>query len=121
MVPELYICYLRFLWKLNEMLLLGGRAPVVTPGGVNALFVNTAGIDLVLIGIFVLYASRDPLSRRFIVAVNAAARLVFAGIILYYAVVYDIARIVLLIGCVDVVISVVFVCYLLLLRKRRTA
>ncbi|MEI6757028.1 MAG: hypothetical protein WCK85_04165 [Chlorobium sp.] len=121
MVPEFYTRYLSLLWKLNGILLLGGRVPVAPSGGVNALLINTAGIDLVLIGIFVLYASRDPLSRWFIPAINAAARVVFAGLILYYVLVYDIARIVLLIGCLDLFISVVFACYLISLRKLRSA
>jgi hypothetical protein len=68
-------------------------------------------------GVFVLYAARDPLLRWFIPAANAAGRSIFFGVILYYVVVYDIARIVLLIGLVDVLISGVFGYYLFSLRS----
>lgn len=117
MVPEFYSRYMAIMWRLNELLSLGGREPIAPSGGLNALLINTAGIDLVLIGIFVLYAAQDPLSRWFIPAANAAGRSVFATVILYYVFVYDIARIVVLIGFVDVMISATFVYYLLSLRS----
>lgn len=116
MVPELYVHYLALLWELNGLVGLGGREPVAPEGGVAALLINTAGIDLVLIGLIVLYAARDPLARWFIPAVNAVARTVFAGVIVYYVAVYDIARIVLVIGILDILISAVFACYLFSLR-----
>jgi len=121
MVPELYRSYLALLWKLNGVLSLGGQEPIVPSGGITALFVNTAGIDLVLIGLFVLYSAGKPLSHRFIPTFNAAARFAFAGVILYYVIVYDIARIVMLIGFVDILISGVFAWYLILLRKVRSS
>lgn len=117
MIPELYRDYIAVLWELNGLLSLGGQEPVAPSGGVNALLINTAGIDLVLIGVFVLYAARDPLLRWFIPAANAAGRSVFFVVILYYVIVYDIARIVLLIGLVDVFISGVFGYYLFSLRS----
>jgi len=116
-VPELYTRYFALLWEVNALLSLGGCAPIAPSEGINALLINTAGIDLVLIGVFVLYSARDPLSRWFIPAANAAGRTVFAGGILYYVIVHDIARIVLLIGIVDVLISGAFVYYLLALRS----
>jgi hypothetical protein len=119
--PQLYTHYLGFLWAINEWLNLGGQAPAPPPGGVHALLINTAGIDLVLIGVFVLYAAGNPLSRWFIPAVNAAARSLFACLILYYVAVYDIARIVLVIGVVDLLISCVFAYYLLRLRASLAA
>jgi hypothetical protein len=117
MVPEFYRNYLELLWRVNVILSLGGQEPVAPSGGISALFINTAGLDLVLIGIVVLYASRDLLERWFIPAVNAAARLAFFGVSLYYVIVYEIARIVLLIGGVDLIISGIFAWFLLSLRK----
>jgi hypothetical protein len=120
MVPEYYRNYLSFLWTLNGMLSLQGKEPVVPTGGIGALLVNTAGIDLVLIGIIVLYAAAKPLSRRFIPAVNGFARMVFAGVVYYYVSVYDVAHIVLVIGIIDLLISSVFVWYLIALRHVRS-
>ncbi len=117
MVPEIYKHYLEFLWHINDILSLGGQKPVPPSGGVAALLINTAGIDLVLIGIFVLYAAGEPVRRWFIPAANAIARSVFAAVILYYVMVYDIARIVMLIGVMDLVISGLFAYYIFALRK----
>jgi hypothetical protein len=117
MVPELYRHYLALFWRLNDMLGLGGDAPVMPFNPVGALLVNTAGIDLVLIGAIVLYAAWNPLSHWVIPAVNAAGRTLFAGVILYYVIIYDIPRIVLLIGAIDLMISGVFAYFLHSLRK----
>lgn len=116
-VPELYKRYFALLWRVNSLLSLGGREPIAPSEGINALLINTAGIDLVLIGVFVIYSARDPLSRWFIPAANATGRTIFAGIILYYVLVQDIARVVLIIGIVDVLISGAFIYYLLALRS----
>jgi len=120
MVPELYRHYLALFWKLNGILSLGGHAPVTPYSPVSALLINTAGIDLVLIGTIVLYAAQHPLSRWLIPAVNAAGRTLFAGVILYYVIVYDIPRIVLLIGGIDLMISGAFAYFLHSLRKLRS-
>ena len=117
MLPELYGRYLLVFWKLNDLLGLRGVAPVMPFSPVGALLVNTAGIDLVLIGAIVLYAAQDPLSRRVIPALNAVGRTLFSGVILYYVIVYDIPRIVLLIGGIDLMISGVFAYFLYSIRK----
>lgn len=116
-VPELYRHYFALLWNVNSLLSLGGREPIAPSEGINALLINTAGIDLVLIGVFVLYSARAPLLRWFIPATNAAGRTMFAGIILYYVLVLDIARIVLVIGIIDILISGAFIYYLFALRS----
>jgi ABC-type Fe3+-siderophore transport system permease subunit len=111
-VPWLLGPYLRALSAFNAWLELGGR-PVEAPAfGVPALLANTAGIDLVLIGAFVLYAARDPLRRRFIVGANAVGRLLFAVVIAYYVLALDVARIVVAIGSIDVAISLGFIYFL---------
>lgn len=120
MVPELYGHYLELFWKLNGLLSLGGDAPLTPYSPVGALLINTAGIDLVLIGTIVLYAAQDPLSRWFIPAVNAIGRTLFAGVILYYVIVYQIPRIVLLIGGIDLIISGAFAYFLHALSKLRS-
>jgi hypothetical protein len=115
-LPQVYKHYFKFLTAVNDRLALGG-SPLIPPAeGVNALLINTAGIDLVLIGVFVLYAALCPARRWFIPAANAAGRTAFAGIIAYYVFTQDIARIVFVVGIIDVLISIAFVCYLIRLR-----
>jgi len=116
MVPEFCRNYLAWLCRLNGFLSLGGEEPVVPSGGVLTLLINTAGIDFVLIGVFVIYTARNPVARWFIPAVNALGRSLFTGVIGHYVIVYDIARIVLLVGILDVSISALFLSCLFLLR-----
>jgi hypothetical protein len=115
--PVLYDKYLRLLWTLNQFLALGGRELVPPQEGIHALFINTAGIDLVLIGAIVFYAGFDPIKTRFIPLANAIGRTIFALVIIYYVVTMDIARLVLIIGGIDVMISAGFVYYLIKLRN----
>jgi hypothetical protein len=116
-VPQVYKQYFALLSALNERLALGGDSLVAPPDGINALLINTAGIDLVLIGVFVLYAAMDPIHRWFIPAANAVGRTAFAGVVTYYAVVHHLARFVFALGLVDVMISIGFVYYLYRLRQ----
>lgn len=116
-LPVLSIRYLEFLWSVNEFLGLGGQAIIPPQEGIYALFVNTAGIDLVLIGVLVVYAGLDPVRRKFIPLANAVGRTLFALVIVYYVIVMDIARLVLVIGSIDLLISIGFVYYLLQLQR----
>lgn len=110
--------YLRVLSELDARLGLGGRPLEAPSGSLAALLGNTAGIDLVLIGIFVLYAARDPARRAFLVATNAVARLLFAGLLGYYVWASDVARVVLAIGAIDVALGVGLL-FILLRSPRR--
>jgi len=109
--------YLLFLWEVNRFFSLGGREIIYPKEGIASLFINTAGIDLVLIGVIVLYAGFDPLNRKFIPLANAVGRTLFAAVIVYYVIALDIARLVLVIGGMDVAISIGFVYYLVKLKK----
>jgi hypothetical protein len=111
-VPPLLGPYLGALSALNVALGLGGEALQIPAPGAPAMLANTAGIDLVLIGSLVLYAARDPERRRFIVLANAAGRLVFALLVAYYVLVLDVAKIVLIIGGIDVALGVGFLYFL---------
>ncbi len=116
-LPEFTAVYFSFLWDVNLFLSLGGTAPIAPQQAVNALLVNTAGIDLVLIGIIVIYAGLAPAKRLFIPVINAAGRTLFAGIIVYYIYTYNIAHIIALIGAIDLIISIGFVYFTLRIRK----
>ena len=86
-------------------LLLGGVKPNLPRDGVSQLLINTAGIDLVLIGSIVLVSAIDPLKYSLLPLLNAVGRTLFAIIIVYYVIAYDIMRFVLTIGVIDVSIS----------------
>ncbi|MFH1983700.1 MAG: hypothetical protein ABIL58_17810 [Pseudomonadota bacterium] len=115
--PVLYERYFHLLWQVNQFFHLGGKRLIPPTEAINALLVNTAGIDLVLIGVIVCYAGLDPMRRTFIPFANAIGRTLFAGIIIYYCLVFDIARLVLVIGGIDVLISAGFGYYLIKLKR----
>ncbi len=115
--PVIYEKYFQLLWATNQFLNLGGKQLIPPKEGINALLVNTAGIDLVLIGVIVFYSGFDPIRRKFIPLANAIGRTLFAVIIVYYCIVFNIARLVLVIGGIDVLISAGFCYYLIKLRK----
>lgn len=115
--PVIYEKYFQFLWTANQFLNLGGKQLIPPEEGINALLVNTAGIDLVLIGVIVFYSGFDPIQRKFIPLANAIGRTLFAIIIVYYCIVFNIARLVLVIGGIDFLISAGFCYYLIKLRK----
>jgi hypothetical protein len=117
-IPGFYKSYINFICHLNDAVGLGGLTPVLPEDGLSQLLINTAGIDLVLIGSFVLVSSADPVKFRMIPLLNAIGGTLFASVVVYYVVVYGILRFVLIIGVVDVLISCGFVYYLLKTREK---
>ncbi|MBS5413633.1 MAG: hypothetical protein KHY35_23495 [Bacteroides thetaiotaomicron] len=114
-IPKVYESYLFFFNHLNYSLGLGGNSISIPSDIFHTLFINTAGIDLVLIGIIVLLVSKDPLNRinRLIILCNGIGRSVFAVIIGYYAISQELIRIFVVIGAIDFLITVGFMYYLL--------
>ena len=72
---------------------------------------------IVLIGSIVLVSAIAPLKYRLIPLLNAVGRTLFAVIIVYYVIAYDIMRFVLVIGVIDVLISIGFIYFLMAIRN----
>ena len=120
-VPKVYESYLSLFNRLNASMGLGGNDISMPSDIFHTLFINTAGIDLVLIGAIVLAVSSDPLSRtnRFIILCNGIGRSVFAVIIGYYAACQGLIGVFAVIGGIDFLITLGFIYYLL--RTKRLA
>ena len=118
MFPGIADRYLFFLSDINASLHLGGLPYVRPLNPAHALLVNTAGIDLVLIGSLVLYAAIDPERRRGIILFNALGRLLFSAVAAYYVLTASLMPFVLAPALVDVVISLGFIRFLVLLGKQ---
>jgi hypothetical protein len=114
--PIAYEAYLKFFNYLNLALNLGGKPVTIPENPLHALFINTAGIDLVLIGVIVLVVSKNPLKNRKIILFNGLGRILFAFVILYYVLVADVIRIIMVFGVIDVFISIGFLIYLYKLK-----
>ncbi len=117
-LPWTYGRYLVFLSRMNERLGLGGLPLVAASDPAHALLINTAGIDLALVGAVVLYASFQPLDRMPLIALNGAGRTFFALLIVHYVLAADLARIVLAFGAVDAMIGFGFLWFYARLRCR---
>lgn len=113
-IPHAYESYLSFFNQLNTLVGLGGKN-ISTPTDIfHTLFINTAGIDLVLIGSIILLVSRNPLDRinRGIILANGIGRSIFAVIITYYAINNGLIQILVVIGAIDFFITLGFIYYL---------
>jgi hypothetical protein len=120
-LPWTYGPYLEFLSALNRRLGLGGVPLAGTSNPAHALLINTAGIDLVLIGLIIVYAAGRPLERLVIVGLNAAGRTAFFGVVAYYVVTRDLPGIVMVFGLLDLAISLGFAHFLRKIRLVRVA
>ncbi len=110
--PSFYKTYIELIYNINRSLGLGGIRPNLPDDGLSQLLINTAGIDLVLIGSIVLVASLEPVKFRLIPLLNAIGRILFAVIVAYYVIVFNIIHFVLVIGIIDVLISIGFIYFL---------
>lgn len=117
--PGLSDYYLIFLSRVNDALRLGGQIYITSSNPLHSFFINTAGIDLVVIGLTVLHAAADPIARRGIVLLNAIGRILFVGIVAYYVLAENVARIVMFFTVIDFAISVVYLCFLSYYRRNR--
>ena len=117
-LPFTFRRYLDLLSFLNSVLNFGGVPVSAVNDGIHALLINTAGIDLALIGSIVLYAYFDPENRIGILLLNAIGRTLFFFVIIYYCFEYDIARITLAFGVLDLFISSGFVFFYFRLRTK---
>ena len=111
-IPVVYEYYLLFFNNINFAIGLGGHPLSIPTNPLNALFINTAGIGLVLTGAIVLVVSKDPLKNRTIIFLNAMGKLLFTFLIVYYVYTADLIKIIIVFGLIDVIISIGFLYYL---------
>lgn len=107
-----------FLNFVNHMFHLGGQDLVLPKDGNNLLWINTCGLALFLVGLMLLYASKDLKNRMGIPLLNGIIRVVFSIFVVYYIVVADISRIILIIAIIDVIIGIVFFYYYKILTNK---
>ncbi|PCH66673.1 MAG: hypothetical protein COC06_12375 [Bacteroidales bacterium] len=112
--------YFYTFWNfLNHLFNLGGQDLVLPKDGNNLLWINTCGLALFLVGLMLLYASRDLKNRMGIPLLNGIIRVVFSIFVVYYVVVADISRIILIIAIIDVIIAIVFFYYYRILTNKK--
>lgn len=114
MIPHLYKHYLELYNTINTNLMLGGNNITIPSDPFHILFIHTAGIDLVLIGTFVLLASINPLGKleKLIILINGIGRVLFFCITSYYFITKGLIGIFAVIGVIDLIITSSFLYYL---------
>lgn len=113
--PKLYEYYLLLFNWVNCIIGLGGKDLSIPNDPFHALFINTAGIDLVLIGCIILITSANPLhviSRRIILA-NGIGRFLFTLFVCYYAIANGLMGIFVVFGIIDFIITSGFIYFLM--------
>lgn len=119
LIPEVSNLYLEVLSNINVFLGLGGEAFSIPINSIHSLLINTAGIDLVLIGVIILICSKEPLKNTKIIAANAIGRTIFFFVIGYHILANNLIRLVLVFGIIDLIISILFI-YFVLKTKPKT-
>ena len=114
MLPSIYKYYFDFYNYLNELLGLGGKLITHPSDPLHILLINTAGIDLVLIGSIILLVSKNPLNEtnRKIIIANGIGRLLFFILIMYYSIFHDLIRVFIPLGVIDLFITIAFFYFL---------
>jgi uncharacterized membrane protein len=118
-MPFLYKPYYSMFNYLNSALNLGGKELIAPVEGVNMLFVNTSGLALFLVGMVLIYASKNVKERIEIPLLNAVVRFVFAFVLFYYVFVENIAGILIVIAVIDLIIVIAFSFYIFELKKEK--
>lgn len=116
-LPVVYSHYLKLLNLVAQILNLGGLPTTISNNPTHAFFVNIAGLHLVLTGVIVLFASKNPSSRYMIALFNGIGRTVFFIIIIYLSHQYNISKIWLAFAILDFCISFAFVHYVKKIKK----
>ena len=116
-VPVLYRYQYQMISRTNHLLGLGGDPLVAPREGVNMLFVNTAGLILCSVGMMLLYASQDLRNRSGIPCFNALTRVVWAGLIIYYVVAENLARILITFAVTDLIFAAALFYYVARTRR----
>ena len=107
-MPFSYRGYLALLDALNTSLGWDGRALTPPEDAFGMLAVNTAGLALALVGAMLIYTAANLEARAGIPLMNAIARLIFTGLVVYYVLIADLARVILIIALIDAVIAAAF-------------
>lgn len=92
------------------MLNAGGKSISMPTDSFHELMINTAGVDLVLIGTILLLVSGDPLNptNRKIIIANGIGRFIFFMLVGYYAFFHELIRIMIPFGIIDAIITITF-------------
>ncbi|MGF1685000.1 hypothetical protein [Photobacterium minamisatsumaniensis] len=110
-MPFLHESYINLFNWLNTALRFGGNDWIPPNDGGNMLFLNTAGLALFLVGMMLIYASKNVSSRIEIALFNGVVRLVWAMVAIYYLVNHEVINLLYLIVAIDLILASSYIYY----------
>lgn len=116
-IPFLSSTYINLFNKVNNFLGLAGVRWVPPSEGANMLFLNTAGLALFLVGMTLIYASREIIERVEIPFLNGIVRFCWSVIATYYIVSYEIINVMFIIVVIDLVLATAYTYYYFQIRR----
>lgn len=106
-IPGVFTEYISTLWSLNLALGLGGREPFIPNDGAVLMIINHAGVELISLSVLIIYASFDPVARKFIIYLTMIGRSLFAVFAFYYTYKFDGMQLFYIVGITDIILMVV--------------
>ena len=116
-LPFLHEWYIGLLNRVNSFFNLCGKDWIAPVDGASMLFLNTSGLALTLVGMSLMYASRDIRNRIGIPLLNGGVRFIWAMIAVYYIVVYDLLGFLYFIVLADVLFAAVYLYFYIKIKS----
>ncbi len=116
-MPFLHEWYIDLFNNVNLFFNLGGSSWKPPTDGGNMLFLNTAGLALFLVGITLLYASKNINHRIEIPLFNGLIRFVWGLIAIYYILAFNLIHLMFSIVIIDFVLAIAYVYYYVQIKR----
>lgn len=110
-LPFVFDNYINLFNDINSFLGFGGKLWISPSEGANMLFLNTAGLALFLVGLTLLYASKNIVERAELPLFNGIIRFVWGFIAIYYIVSYEMIQIMFIIVIIDFIFASMYFYY----------
>ena len=102
--------------KLSSAAGLGGTVLSLPPNVNNLMMINTLGILVVFLGIFLIVSSMDIQNRAWFPFWDGWLRVIFFLLSLYFVIAKNAAQIVFVFGLVDLVIAIIYFYYIFTIK-----
>ena len=102
--------------KLSSAVGLGGTVLSVPSNVNNLMMINTLGIFVVFLGIFLIISSMDIQNRAWFPFWEGLLRITFFLLSLYFVIAKNAAQIVFVFGLVDLAIAIIYLYYIFTIK-----
>ncbi|HAD08763.1 MAG TPA: hypothetical protein DCF62_04725 [Porticoccaceae bacterium] len=103
--------YIELFNHMNALLGMGGFRWIPPTEGANLLFLNTAGLALFLVGMMLIYASKNVVERAEIPLLNGIIRFAWGITATYYIIAFEVIHIMLTIVAIDVILASIYMSF----------